>query len=103
LDRAADRHPICEVRFVACARDLAREPEVEQLDAFFFCHGDVRRLQIPMDDPFRMRGLKGLRDLRGDAERVIDRDRSTGDRLSRISPSTSSSTRNCVPFASWRP
>src|SRR5262249_52471532 len=80
-NRAADRHPICEPRFVAGGRDLPREPEVEQLDAAVLRQGDVRRFQIAMDDPFLMRGFKGLRDLRGNAERPIDRHPASRDAL----------------------
>jgi hypothetical protein len=42
---------------------------------------DIRRLQIPMNDALLMRGLEGLRDLLGDAERLIDGNRPARDAL----------------------
>jgi hypothetical protein len=59
----------------ACRLDSLGQPEVEYLDMAVLGQGDVRGLEVPMDDSFFVRGFECLRDLLSDRERLIDGDR----------------------------
>jgi hypothetical protein len=56
-----------------------RETEVEDLHPPIGGEEDVLRLEIAMDDPFRVRGGEAVCDLRGDVDRLPPRHRSLHD------------------------
>ena len=74
--RGREVHPAVRLRL----RQL-REAEVEHLDRPIRPQLDVCRLQIAMNDPARVCGFEGIRDLLGDRQRLIERDRTTREPL----------------------
>jgi hypothetical protein len=76
-----------------------RKAEVEDLDRAVGRDFDVRGFQIAMDDATLVRRLEAFRDLSGDCDRFVDRDRTARESLGEILPSTSSitSARSSMP------
>ena len=62
------------------------QPKIQHLDGAVSAHLDVGRLQVAMNDPLLMRGLQRLRDLLGDRQRLVDRDRALGDSVRQRRP-----------------
>ena len=57
------------------------EPEVEELDGFVVGHHHVRRLQVAVDDPGRVRRREGAGNLRGDPHALPDGEAPARDHL----------------------
>ena len=62
---------------------LARETEIENLDALVRGDEDVFRLQIAMDDAFVVRGGETARDLHGVGDGAAMRQRSVSERVAK--------------------
>ncbi len=71
--RGHRRHHLHRRRLVPVPGQL-RQPEVEQLRAALRQH-DVPGLQVPVDHALPVRGAQGVRDLRGDRQRLLQRQR----------------------------
>ncbi len=68
--------PVAPVAPSTCRTQL-RQPKVQDLDLAVAGQRDVRGLQIAVNDPLLVGSLERLRDLSGNVERFVDRDRAT--------------------------
>ena len=69
------------VRALTGVDGVFRQPEIEHLDRAVRPHLDVRRFQIPVDDALRVRGCEGLGDLGGVAQRLLQGQRTSLQRV----------------------
>ena len=80
-----------------CRLQRLRQAEVQHLDHAVGPYFDVRRLQVAVDDALLVRGFERLRYLRGDWERLFERNPSSARRSAIVGPSTSSITSDVMP------
>ena len=63
-----------------------RQPEIEHLHSTVRTQLDVRRFEVAVDDALLVRGLQGVRDLPGDGNRLIERNRTLDNTLGERGP-----------------
>ena len=76
-----DRGRLRQAQITRIRLERLRQPEVQHLHHAVIFDLDVCRLEIAVDDPLLMRSFKAFRDLLGNGQRFINRDRSLLDSL----------------------